>query len=65
VIVACVHICAHTYIHTYTYTYIYTYIYISYAEAVKWFASRADLILLFFDAHKLDISDELRVRSPP
>eukprot|EP00750_Incisomonas_marina_P019630 INCI3598.2.p1 GENE.INCI3598.2~~INCI3598.2.p1 ORF type:complete len:929 (-),score=182.83 INCI3598.2:450-2996(-) len=29
-----------------------------YAEAVEWFASRADRILLMFDAHKLDIGDE-------
>lgn len=31
-----------------------------YPEVVKWFANRADLILLFFDAHKLDISDEFK-----
>lgn len=28
---------------------------------VKWFADRADMIIIMFDAHKLDISDELKV----
>lgn len=31
-----------------------------YAEVIKWFADRADLIVVLFDAHKLDISDELK-----
>ena len=32
----------------------------SFPEVVKWFVERADLILLFFDVHKLDISDEFK-----
>lgn len=27
---------------------------------MKWFAERADMVLVMFDAHKLDISDELK-----
>ena len=32
----------------------------SYEKVLQWFAPRCDIILLMFDAHKVDISDEFR-----
>lgn len=32
----------------------------SYEDVLRWFAPRADIILLMFDANKVDISDELK-----
>lgn len=31
-----------------------------FAQVSKWFAERADLILLLFDSYKLDVSDEFK-----
>ncbi|KAI8348785.1 P-loop containing nucleoside triphosphate hydrolase protein [Mortierella sp. GBAus27b] len=31
-----------------------------FTRTIEWFAERADMILLFFDSHKLDISDEFK-----
>ncbi|CAG8507245.1 424_t:CDS:2 [Diversispora eburnea] len=33
----------------------------NFTEVVEWFAERADLILLIFDSHKLDISNEFKL----
>lgn len=32
----------------------------NFVQVCRWFAERADMILLFFDSHKLDISDEFK-----
>ena len=31
-----------------------------FSDVIKWFGDRADMIIVMFDAHKLDISDELK-----
>ena len=31
-----------------------------FSEVIRWFAERADMIIVMFDGHKLDISDELK-----
>ena len=38
----------------------YIYFRYDFSGVVEWFAERVDVILLMFDAHKLDISDEFR-----
>ena len=37
----------------------------SYESVIQWFAPRCDMILLMFDANKIDISDELKRVSEP